>query len=507
MHFLQSWVDSLSLRRKLIILAMVTSTIATIITCGMFIVFNIASERSDLVNELKLVAKIFSEELSEYVAEGNKKQIIKSLSALKNRSFLIQTCVYTNFDREEFVHFINDKKRSIECNEIPSARKNYEFRINEKMGEHLVVSYYIRSKHHIIGHFTMIANLDRIHERMYRGILTSMLLFSIILFISYIISRSLQTTISSPILHLAHVSALVKGGDYTVRANYKSSDELGVLTDVYNKMLDEIQFAKEHLEEKVIERTKDLERLMQVKVQFLSNMSHEIRTPIHGIMNYIDFLVEDWNSLAEVKKYEFIQKLHNNSLRLLSLINNLLDLSKFDAGKMEFCMQNDDMTKLIEGVVEECEALYKNKDMIISFYYKKGQNYNAIFDQERIAQVIRNILSNAIKFTPHGNITINMENIKFKINNGSKVQALKVRISDQGIGIPENELEYIFDKFNQSAKTKTGAGGTGLGLSISQEIIKAHRGLIWAENNKNERGASFIFIIPKNPNYQVLSIE
>lgn len=499
MEILKKLINNFSIKHKLIALSMITSTIATIITCGVFIIFNIAAERSDLVDEIRLVAKIFSEELSEYVAEKDKKQITKSLETLKNRAALIQTCVYINPDQAEFVQLINDKNRGRPCNELPPAKGKYEFRSDEVAKEHLVVSYYIIRNDHKIGHFTMVANLDRIEDRFRRGIYTSFLLFIIILSISYLISRFLQKNISKPILHLADVSYIVRSGNYDIRATHHSNDELGVLTEAYNNMLKEIQYAKEHLEEKVIERTKDLEKVMQIKVQFLSNMSHEIRTPIHGIMNYIDFLVEDWEVLGRDQKYGFIKKLHNNSIRLLSLINNLLDLSKFDAGKMEFCMQKDSLVKVIEDVVNECEALYmQNKSISMEFIYDDSLSYNAVFDQERVAQVIRNILSNAIKFTIKGKIIVNLMPVKFKKENGTKVQAFQIAISDEGVGIPEDELDYIFDKFNQSAKTKTGAGGTGLGLTISQEIIKAHNGVIWAANNTNNIGSVFTFIIPAN---------
>ena len=303
MNFIQKLVNNFSIKQKLIALSMVTSSIATIITCGGFLIFNIAAERSDLVDEIRLVARIFSEELSEYVAEKNKSQIIKSLGALKSRDSLIQTCIYTNSDKGEFVQFIRDKKRSRACADIPTAKGKYDFRNDEIAGEHLVVSYYILHNDHKIGYFTMVANLDRIHDRTKRGVLNSLVLLVLILSISYMISRFLQKTISEPILHLADISYIVRNGDYNVRADHYSNDELGVLTEAYNNMLKEIQYAKEHLEEKVMERTQDLEKVMQVKVQFLSNMSHEIRTPIHGIMNYIDFLVHDWEGLAEEQKY------------------------------------------------------------------------------------------------------------------------------------------------------------------------------------------------------------
>jgi signal transduction histidine kinase len=500
MIFLQKIVNSLSIRRKLITLGMVTSTIATIITCGSFIVLNIATEQKDLITEMRLVSSIFADEWAEYIYHGNKEQIIKSVGELKSRTSFLQLCLYKE-NKKEFLQFSREPSRTRSCDKINLTKGKYEFRRDE-IGEYLVVSYPIIYKNHRIAYLTMIFNLDRIASRINRGLISSFVLLVFILVISYLISRFLQRRISQPILHLADVSYAVRDGDYNIRASHFANDELGVLTQAYNSMLDEIQYAKNHLEEKVAERTKDLENMMEIKSQFLSNMSHEIRTPIHGIMNYADFLVQDWEELTQEQKYSFVKKLYHNSDRLLSLINNLLDLSKLDAGKMEFYMKKENLAILIAEVIQECEALYiQNKNLQVDFQYNKSDTNIAVCDQEKIRQVIRNLLSNAIKFTDKGNINIELKTTRFKPDATSNyTKALEFSLQDEGVGIPENELEYIFDKFNQSAKTKTGAGGTGLGLAISKEIIKAHNGRIWAENNLNSVGSKFIFIIPVRHN-------
>jgi signal transduction histidine kinase len=497
MNPIKSLLNKFSIKQKLIALSMVTSTIATIITCGGFIIFNVFEEREDLVDEIRLVSRIFAEELSEYVAFENKNAVLKSLDALKTRESLIQTCIYVNNDDSAFVQFIRDQNRSKICEEIPKVKGKFEFRDDSISGKHLIVSSYISYDNYKIGSIVMICNLDRIHERIERGVLNSLVLFILILIISYMISRFLQRTISEPILHLADVSYTVRNGSYHVRAKHYADDELGILTEAYNNMLKEIQSSKETLEEKVTERTIDLEKMMNIKSQFLSNMSHEIRTPIHGIMNYVDFLVQDWEILDKEQKYSFVKKLHNNSGRLLSLINNLLDLSKLDAGKMEFFMHKENMLLMVEDAIQECEALYENhKDITLKLIYNKDSIYIASLDKERISQVIRNLLSNAIKFTPKGTVTLELDLVKFKKTSGNKSQGLQLSIKDEGVGIPPNELVYIFDKFNQSATTKTGAGGTGLGLTISKEIITAHQGIIWAANNPNNIGSTLTFIIP-----------
>lgn len=144
----------------------------------------------------------------------------------------------------------------------------------------------------------------------------------------------------------------------------------------------------------------------------------------------------------------------------------------------------------------ELQSLLDAKHIILTIE-EKTENLIVTFDYERIVQVIINLMSNAVKFTPnHSTITVTISEDHMKIDNRD-YPVLRIRIADQGVGIPEDELDSIFDKFIQSSKTKTGAGGTGLGLSISNDIIKAHHGKIWAENNP-DGGASFIFYLHRN---------
>ncbi|MEK6734883.1 MAG: HAMP domain-containing protein, partial [Pseudomonadota bacterium] len=258
MSKLQKIVNNLSIKQKLITLSMITSIFAAMITCTVFIVFDAVSERKDLVEDTILISKIFSEELSEYIIERDLKQIHKSLETLKNRQSIVQACValFKN-GNAEYVSFINEKNRSKNCSDIKFARGKYEF-VNDKIiGKHLIVSNYISEKDHKIGTISIVTNFDKINDLVKREILMSLLLLVIIISTSYIISRFLQGTISRPILHLADVSYAVKSGDYNIRASHYSKDELGILTEAYNNMLNKIQFAKEHLEEKVIERTQD----------------------------------------------------------------------------------------------------------------------------------------------------------------------------------------------------------------------------------------------------------
>jgi signal transduction histidine kinase len=481
---------NLSIKHKLIALSMVTSTISVIITCAGFVVFSAIEERNDIVEEMVLVSKLLSDEISTALVYEQIETVEETLESLNARNSIVQACVFDS-EGNEFAKYFRSNF-FMDCSSLLPMPLDDSFEIEK----YLTVKTLIKFDNEVKGYLYIIASLDQIPIKIRKFLASAVLLFIFIIAISYAITRLLQSNISKPISHLARISYLVCQGNHKVRAQYYYDDEVGELTKAFNTMLGKIQDAKETLEEKVKKRTADLEKAVHAKSEFMSNMSHEIRTPIHGITNYADFLMHDWDELSKEQKYNFIQKLYNNSTRLLSLINNLLDLSKLDANKMDFNFNDHDLPTIIESLVTESESLYiNNHDLKISFE-STPKDITVLCDKERIEQVVRNLLANSIKFTKSGTIKVSL--IKSTIINkkGKTKPVIQFAIKDTGIGIPQNQLNYIFDKFNQSSITKTGAGGTGLGLAICKEIIKAHHGTIWAENNKDQTGCVFYFIIP-----------
>ena len=491
MKLFSNIIKHLSIKRKLMMLGMVTSTIAVLITCTGFVLFNIIEEKNDMINEMLLVSKILSDDISSALVYKEKDVVDESLNSLLVNENIILACVFDLQDKE-FTRYA--KSNIFNCSELLNINKKFNFISEGTFKNSLVSVTDIKLDTIKRGKLYIISSLQRINDKTKRALFNAILLFIIIIFISYFISSMLQKSISSPILELANVSYAVKSGDFESRGKYISSDEVGELTESFNNMLDAVQDAKLNLEAKVKKRTVDLEKAIKIKEDFLSNMSHEIRTPIHGIMNYAEFLVSDWTKLKDSQRFDFIKKLYSNSDRLLSLINNLLDLSKLEAKKMEFNFTINNINDLIKNAIIEVAPLHIEKDLKLELVADTAHIAN--FDTERILQVLRNLFSNAIKFTEKGIITITAEYTNFERTQGIKTKGVVVSVSDQGLGIPESEFKYIFDKFNQSANTKTGAGGTGLGLTICRDIIKAHKGLLWAENNANGVGAVFSFIIP-----------
>ena len=214
----------------------------------------------------------------------------------------------------------------------------------------------------------------------------------------------------------------------------------------------------------------------QAKTSLLMNMSHEFRTPMHAILNYTSMGLKKLDSAEREKLKKYLTNIQHSGLRLLELLNALLDLAKLESGKLELKPSRGDLTQIIRQSQAELGSLFEAKqlELIVDC---QSKDPCAVFDRERLIQVFINLLSNAIKFSPKEStiqVTIADSNLP------ERGPAFHCTVSDNGVGIPEAELEAIFDKFTQSSKTNTGAGGSGLGLAICREIVHLHGGAIWA---------------------------
>lgn len=260
------------------------------------------------------------------------------------------------------------------------------------------------------------------------------------------------------------------------------------------------------LYQEIIETNAKLERLERLKSEFISIVSHELRTPLTSIKNSLDILMSGRCGEITLASDKFLTMAMRNVQRLSGIINDLLDLSKIEAGKMDFHFAPTNINTVINYVKSALAEVAKTKGLILTT--NEYENIpDIIADSRRLEQVLTNLVSNAIKFTPEGKtITIssklvNAENIhindyfKDSIKN-LEGEYVEVCVEDEGIGIDSKNLLHAFDKFAQIENSLSRkAGGTGLGLPIAKQLLDAHKGAIWCDSEIN-KGSKFYFIIP-----------
>lgn len=250
-----------------------------------------------------------------------------------------------------------------------------------------------------------------------------------------------------------------------------------------------------HLSKAVADQTADLraaketaEKANVAKSVFLANISHELRTPMHGILSYARFGLQKIESASKEKLKSYFDEIYNSGNRLMFLLNDLLDLAKLEAGKTVYQMADSDLMESAATIISEMRAYASERR--IQLEIKNGGQVFAHFDKSQISQVLHNLVSNAIKFS-HPNSTVVIEA-------GNGTETATCTVTNQGIGIPADELGTIFEKFIQSSNTRSGAGGTGLGLAICKEIVANHGGKIHAESELDGT-TRFTFTLPTKP--------
>jgi signal transduction histidine kinase len=287
----------------------------------------------------------------------------------------------------------------------------------------------------------------------------------------------------------------IGGGDMNARLELKTGDEIEVLAEEFNKMTENLQQAYAGLEQKVAARTQELavanERLKELdhlKSDFVSHVSHELRTPLTAIKGAVDLILRQVAGPLTEKQVHYLTRVRSNTQHLAGLINDLLDLSKIESGRIEIKSSRVSLSGLLHEVVEALRPVAAEKVIALEATIREP-SILVWADRDKINQVLTNLIGNAIKFTPvHGRVTVSASR-----NGGASVQ---VSVSDTGPGVPPDEKEKIFAKFYQIAKVNgENSKGTGLGLAISKALVELHGGKIWVESEPS-RGSTFSFTLP-----------
>ncbi|MEK9148895.1 MAG: ATP-binding protein, partial [Candidatus Desantisbacteria bacterium] len=300
--------------------------------------------------------------------------------------------------------------------------------------------------------------------------------------------------LTDPIKNLSVTALRVKEGDLTTESDIQRDDEIGVLATTFNNMVNQLKTNIETLDSKVEERTtelassnKQLQEASQAKSAFLANMSHELRTPLNSIIGFSEVLNEKTFGDLNEKQTKYINNILTSGKHLLTLINDILDLSKVEAGKIELKIEEFSL----QEILTECQTLVKTlaakKNIWLEVKIEGITTMKA--DPVRFKQIMYNLLSNAIKFTPEkGRVDIQAKPVD---------EMVQISVQDTGIGINREHYQKVFEEFQQidSSYSKQ-YQGTGLGLPLTKRLVELHGGKIWLESEIG-KGSIFAFTIPQ----------
>ncbi len=328
---------------------------------------------------------------------------------------------------------------------------------------------------------------------LYASIFRTALLLIVGIGLSVLASLVLTHKMVTPIRTLQEGAARIGAGDLGHRIEVHTGDELENLGSEFNQMAARLQESHANLEEKVEKRTHELaEALEQLEIagkhksEFLANMSHELRTPLNAILGYTELILDKIYGDIPDKIQEVLERLEKNGRHLLGLINDVLDLSKIEAGQLTLSLNDYSMQEVVHTVVNSVDSLAEEKKLALRVSVSPDLTVGK-GDEQRIAQVFLNLVGNAIKFTEEGEVKVEVTSSNSKF---------LVAVSDTGPGLSTADQKWIFEEFHQADSSSTKKkGGTGLGLAISKKIVAMHGGRIWVESSPGQ-GSIFWFTLP-----------
>ena len=490
-----------SLKGKLLIIILFTSFICVMLTSVAITYSGIYNIKHRMIVDTNVTARLVSDRIATFIryATEDVSEINEYLEFIssgdKRLESITRVCVYRTDILDNTVLLTSKIKPGSGKQKCPSVEE-----MNEHMdevgfsGNYLTAYREIKYKNQdVVGHLFIESNLSEIQNFIRVQMLTAAVVIMAVSLLSYFLATFMQRSISKPILTLVDTTRKVsESKDYSIRAhNFLEGEdinrnEISILIGAFNSMLEEVEERRQMLLKKNQElvKARDLaESANRAKSQFLANISHELRTPLNAVIGFSDIIMREMLGIIENKKYlEYAKDINDSGEHLLHIINDILDLSKAEAGKMEPVFREISVKK----TVEECLAVIAERAAQASISLQTEIPLglpSMVADRVMFKRILMHLLSNAVKFTNKGGtITVLAEMAKDATDPDTDIFTITVR--DTGIGMSNSDVELGFSSFVQlDGGFNRKYDGTGLGLPLSKKFMELHGGKIRLESN------------------------
>ncbi len=497
-----AFINNISIRHKIIFLILIIYIPIASIGLAIFSINENLNQRRIIKQNAQLMAKYTAEYCSAPLFFGNSEETSEILNLLDEYPNLVFAAIY-DMDGHLF-DYINPSSDSIpdllwEYHSIDSIAIVQNSSTVDK-SESVIAKVPITYNRNKFGTFILKLSLQQAKFSSNKNIRMACIIASLLLLLTYILATIVQKNITRPITALTKVAEEIrKKANFSIRLEHKSQDEIGLLYTRFNNMLEEIELREKKRDktEKMLQEAKsEAENADRLKSSFLANMSHEIRTPMNSIIGFAGLLSEP--GLTQAERNEYVELINSSCDTLLHLIDDILDISKIEAGQIRVAKSTININSIINELYTIFYKINANSNNgKVEFILNIPEGYNLVVnsDEIRLKQILNNLLGNAIKFTHEGTIEFGYTIIE-RIRKNSRERQIKFFVKDTGIGISPKIIDSIFKRFTKIEPDNNKLySGAGLGLTISKKLAEILGGQIWAESEL-KKGSTFYLTIP-----------